>query len=517
MSTAFASSAVASPGVSPTMAVSGVAAASKYRSQREHIVVSYSHHNQEDVAWITGELVPRIKSCGLSVFLDVDSIEAGVDWRARIADAIAKCQHVVLVLTPEWAQSEECRFEASGAFQLDPWGVKQKLVPVQLRDCFALLPEWLRRRHILDFRSAAGREALWKQLLAACLTSLPEEASYGAVSNLTQIAFSTVHSMGELSGLLVPTRKRIEEVIGFKELHDTLHQLELPWGLTEDVVRRLALNADDRSSWRELRTHVTTSLEPVTGELANRAARQLGKKADSVVAALRRGALELVAILAERQAVETPVNSAYTSRLDDVASRIRKELSRQSTRLNDWIVNSVRDIALDDLAPPVKELLHELEQDGGERQTYLIGRLNDFLEVIEDLQGALSLHIDSHDVLQGLHDELLHVAPDDWDEREDFRSVWLGPQDKLAELRKDKWRDMAWACEIVEAGEGVDRLLKLNALNLDDARDKFEDFRSRVFKEFRAVDIQLRQFCALRLKPLGDQLANALTSGKPMP
>lgn len=494
---------------------------SRYRAGKEDIVISYSHHHDGDVTWIRNDLVPRLQARGLSIFLDALSLRVGEDWRARIADAITKCRHVVLVLTPEWARSEECRFEASGAFLLDPWGIKRKLLLVHRRDCFDLLPDWLKRRHMVDFRAPQIADGTWTELLEGCLADVAEAGEFAQVTDLSWLATSTARSLGEISGLLAGPRKRIGQVIGYKEMHDIIHQMELPWGLAEDAIRQLARDAADRASWRELRNQATTSLEPKTAELAAAAELHLGKKGDGVSAALRRGLTDLAAVLAARQpAAGSPAGApappadvaSLAAKLVDIASRIRKELSRQSTRLNDWIVNSVRDIALDDLEPPVKELLAELEADPETRPASgsLTSRLHAFLEVLGDLQSGLTAHIESHDVLQRLHDELLHVAPDDWGEREDFRSAWLGPREPLQTLLEDRWRDLSWACEITAAGAEVESLLDSPTLNLDDARDRFDDFRSRVFREFRAVDTRLRQFCAARLQPLGEQLAHAL-------
>ena len=50
-----------------------------------------------------------------SVFLDVESIEAGADFTAEIADAIARSDAVLIVIGPSWLDARE----ASGARRLN--------------------------------------------------------------------------------------------------------------------------------------------------------------------------------------------------------------------------------------------------------------------------------------------------------------------------------------------------------------------------------------------------------------
>ncbi len=91
------------------------------------IVISY---RRADSAGFTRALRERlVQALGAErVFLDVEMIEAGVDYRARLRDAIAQCDSLLVVIGPDWLTGT-----AAGGSRLD-----QAEDPVRLEIATAL-------------------------------------------------------------------------------------------------------------------------------------------------------------------------------------------------------------------------------------------------------------------------------------------------------------------------------------------------------------------------------------------
>jgi len=70
------------------------------------VFVSY---RRDDAASAAGRLRDRlIQRFGeKSVFMDVDTIELGVDFSKRIVDAIASCRALIAVIGPDWLGAQD--------------------------------------------------------------------------------------------------------------------------------------------------------------------------------------------------------------------------------------------------------------------------------------------------------------------------------------------------------------------------------------------------------------------------
>jgi uncharacterized membrane protein YhaH (DUF805 family) len=70
------------------------------------IIVSY---RREDTAWIAGRVHDRLKSHfgEDNVFMDIDSIPFGLDFREHIQDSLDRCDILVAIIGPRWATPDE--------------------------------------------------------------------------------------------------------------------------------------------------------------------------------------------------------------------------------------------------------------------------------------------------------------------------------------------------------------------------------------------------------------------------
>jgi hypothetical protein len=72
------------------------------------VFVSYSHRNSD---WVRGWLVPQLKAAGLKVCVDHESFEPGAPSLTEMERAVLQSRKTVMVLTPEYLQSEWAEFE----------------------------------------------------------------------------------------------------------------------------------------------------------------------------------------------------------------------------------------------------------------------------------------------------------------------------------------------------------------------------------------------------------------------
>ena len=119
------------------------------------VFVSYSREDSNFAL----QLAKDLKTEGLVVWIDQQSIEPGQDWDNAIEEALIRCTHIVLVLSPSSVNSRNVRNEI--AFALDE---QKTILPTLHKDC--VVPLQLRRVQYIDFRNdyALGLVRLIKAL-----------------------------------------------------------------------------------------------------------------------------------------------------------------------------------------------------------------------------------------------------------------------------------------------------------------------------------------------------------------
>ena len=118
--------------------------------------VSYSRVDAEYVY----ELVHAAGEAGRTLWIDRDGIPPGAPWREELGSAIEAALAFVVVLSPHWLQSTECRLEYDRAVSLG-----KRIIPVQLQECEP--PEEISILNWIDARQAAP-----EQVVSALLTAI---------------------------------------------------------------------------------------------------------------------------------------------------------------------------------------------------------------------------------------------------------------------------------------------------------------------------------------------------------
>lgn len=94
--------------ISAEQAHSELAAVSKSKASQEEVVSIFVSYRRADSAEMTGFIAERLQARfgEKSIFMDVDSIPVGVDFRAYIVATLRKCRACLVVIGPGWIEAK---------------------------------------------------------------------------------------------------------------------------------------------------------------------------------------------------------------------------------------------------------------------------------------------------------------------------------------------------------------------------------------------------------------------------
>ena len=105
------------------------------------VFLSYNHKIEDFVQ----ELYRRLLRDDVDCFFYNESIAWGANWVVELEKGINKCEHIVLVLSPEFCESDWTELERTGAMVYDPSGLIRKLRTFIFKPCDYLRPRFLKR------------------------------------------------------------------------------------------------------------------------------------------------------------------------------------------------------------------------------------------------------------------------------------------------------------------------------------------------------------------------------------
>lgn len=143
--------------------------AAKRRRFRYDVFISYSSHNKE---WVREWLVPQMKNAGLTVCIDHETFEPGAPSITEIERAVLQSRKTVVILTPEYLQSEWTEFENILVQTSDPAAHQRRLVPMLLVRCE--LPLRMRALTSLDFTRSEAHTEMLARLATAIRRRTPQ-------------------------------------------------------------------------------------------------------------------------------------------------------------------------------------------------------------------------------------------------------------------------------------------------------------------------------------------------------
>jgi hypothetical protein len=130
--------------------------------QSEYLHDVFISHAPADREWVDEWLLPRLEQVGLRVAIDYRDFIVGLPRIENIERAIESSRRTIVVLTPDWLESEWNAFEALLLRTKDPAARQRKLLPVLLRPCD--LPETIAALEKVDLTAERYWEKQIKRL-----------------------------------------------------------------------------------------------------------------------------------------------------------------------------------------------------------------------------------------------------------------------------------------------------------------------------------------------------------------
>ena len=127
------------------------------------VFISYSHL---DTTWVRDWLLPRLEQAGLRVCIDSRDFEVGAPSIFNMEDAVKQSAKTLLILTPNWVQSEWTSFESLLIQTKDPTGTGRRILPLMREKCD--VPDRLAIFTHADFTDPAN----WEAQLARIIKSI---------------------------------------------------------------------------------------------------------------------------------------------------------------------------------------------------------------------------------------------------------------------------------------------------------------------------------------------------------
>jgi len=124
------------------------------------VFISYSGRDAE---WVRTWLLPRLEAAGTTVRVDFRDFRIGLPSQVNMERAVESASATVLVLTPNWVQSEWTQFEALMVYLDHPLNLRQRVLPILLKKC--KIPRRLRILTYLDFTRAEERALQFGRLV----------------------------------------------------------------------------------------------------------------------------------------------------------------------------------------------------------------------------------------------------------------------------------------------------------------------------------------------------------------
>jgi tetratricopeptide (TPR) repeat protein len=126
------------------------------------VFISYS---SRDGAWVKSELLPRIEQAGLKAFIDYRDFTRGAPSIKEMQRGVVECRKTLVVLTPDYVQSEWCDLESIMAQTLSPANRDLRIIPLLKQECEK--PLYVGALTHIDFTDGADLDLAWRQLLTA--------------------------------------------------------------------------------------------------------------------------------------------------------------------------------------------------------------------------------------------------------------------------------------------------------------------------------------------------------------
>ncbi|HMN26677.1 MAG TPA: TIR domain-containing protein [Caldilineaceae bacterium] len=450
------------------------------------VFISYSHLDQE---WVKGALLPQLEAAGLKVIIDERDFAIGVPSLVNMQRAVEQSRHTLVVLTPNWVQSEWTEFESLLTTQGDPAAHRRKLMPLLLAACEA--PPYIANLTYADFTDPAGRETQMARLLHDLGdhgAAVQEQVAQSGVALGEVLSYAkTIPEARYLVDLaeysLRYNCEQIKHMKEYKDVHDLLQQLEGHYqSLHNEIYEDNKLMPAERLRWRSIRT---------TSEQMGNAIFELYSYVEN--SSLSAESAEWLSNLHQAAAsLEQARKANEIGLVDEAAQLVFEVIDQQISRMNDHMVAHVDALNLPDLVDRLNKV-HGLVQHHADSS--LSAQLQEYQQAVADLTRMLeqlkTLRKD-HDFLQQLDNKLRSEEMQLSNNTERFARRWEKSLGHELRLLSSPAR-LSWEVDLARQIDGVDQALQEGSTGA--IADAFYFCRGAISTRFRHVDIELKRLC----------------------
>jgi hypothetical protein len=467
---------------------------------RYDVFISYSH---VDEPWVRQEFLPELENASLKVAIDIRDFAVGRPSVQNMVAAIQEARHIVAVLTPDWVASDWAGFEGYLVTTADPNGQQGRLLPLMLKPCKP--PPHIAFLTYADFTVLGNRHEQLQRLLRAMKTqeklndALPLHTSHASEYARDGLqALVELMRQPEVRDIVLEyrvvfrdTRRQVEAVGNYKDLHDELHELQIQ--CYNRLIREMEGFPDDLIAVENLIDSKLTLESKINN------VREIVARADYLSGE--------IAGLQQLQQAYTVLNEGLEALNPETLKRAAQKLGRvmalQPSKINAKLTSAAANLHLSDLVQTMGIIREQLTKARAEERN--VHRFDDGVRGLSALQAALCLLIAEHDLWQEV-DNRLHLIENDLDvELASLKDSW----DEIREIAAPLYarRLEPWA-EVFRLLDGNLRVA-IEESNPAKAKSNFRLCRARASDRFYKVDVILKRFCD-NLRTIGEPLAAVL-------
>lgn len=450
--------------------------------------ISYSHQDQ---AWVDAHLVPALKSASIRVCIDHEDFDVGELAIENMQNKVKASRHVVAVFSSSWLKSEWSRFEFLRASSEDPTARGRKLIPILIERID--LPEEYRQRTYADFTDPANYQAEMQKVIRAvsgAYSAAPIAISAAPVVQLIDLLNrltrdSKVKSAADSFGAIFQSAsEQIAEVAEYKNLHDSLHELQL--GCYEQMAKvaaRFPKDEDAKMDLEDLRVKYEGVLQGL------RTIAQRFRHADTSWIEI------LDSILNDfRRALEQEDSVL----LSQVVRRLDREISRRSQDTNTRLNAAARTLHLSALVKALTRIRDSAAEfsTAPERLQFSSG-----VDALDQMERNLSILVSLHDEWQWIDGELRALEKNQG--MEDLASTWPEIESRLERISRPCIAGNSFSSDLEKFKRAF------NAGDTALIARTFRPLRRHVGNMFYQTDVDLKHQCD-QLRAIGDPLATLL-------
>jgi len=153
------------------------------------VFISYSSHNHK---WVREWLLPRLEDgAGLRACIDYRDFEIGVPNLINMERAVERSKKILLILTPNWIESEWTNFESLLAQADDPSGLRQRILPIKLVKCDP--PKRISILTYADFTNESQHEIQLLRIISAIKKERVDTCKPAAVAPKSEASAIKIH------------------------------------------------------------------------------------------------------------------------------------------------------------------------------------------------------------------------------------------------------------------------------------------------------------------------------------